>query len=535
MNLRHIACLILIGVLCVYCTRKAERSSAKVRLELPSQGKSASALSTVLSRLMLNISRPGMATIVVIRDDDNTGSGVSPILEVELPSGANTLIQVLAVYDDPVTGGMEFLYNDVNVTLASGDNDVPIQLESLNSSSGVQGRVVGRYALPGPVYPTAFVEMTYDPGAGKPKFVIGDSQMVGGWFNFFLLDDIRFAYRFKHNKAPIAFTTDLVAGQRVQRESVQLSDFNDVTYSAGVFPGIGIVDLSAQTSMYRTHTTSGPGTFEKVDPFKVVYGFHGSDDLPWIGLYVRFNDSLSSNFSKMKSFAEDSGDGDCASVEMGQSFDVTNVIPSPGPPATVLFDGAYPCTVNVTSVPYMSSLAGGVTFSPPMTASWTTDYLEVDRSFIDGQGNDNLAPFLGGFRKIWVSSGGYFNPVGTQTHSSCSAGCTTNFAMELVSKADEAYAAIRVYQAATKSEEDVRSNEDNVDCAKFANDPDFTLVGATPVSLGTTSYSTPDITFAAGESTSDYAIALCPVDASGKFAPGALLLGTSRFFSGSPP
>jgi hypothetical protein len=132
-------------------------------------------------------------------------------------------------------------------------------------------------------------------------------------------------YRFKDSKVPISFTTNYVASNRVESTNVKLSDFTAVNYSGGVFPGIGIVDLSAQTSMFRSFQMSGAGDYEPVTPFKIIYGFHGSSDFPWTGVWMKFFDSATTNFSIMKTLSKDGLDPDCSGVNMNSTLSVMDV------------------------------------------------------------------------------------------------------------------------------------------------------------------------------------------------------------------
>lgn len=517
--MRKILTLTASVILLSSCARGKPQAAVALHLNVPTSQK-LSAMSVNLTRLMVNVSRPGMAPIYKVLDSGESQAAIANSVELDVPAGPGTLIQVMALYENESSGQMQFYYKDRLVDLVPGANEVNIQVENVGGASGVEGRIVGRYALAGPTYPTDIVEMLYDPGSGKRPFVLNESEIVGGWFNIFALDDVPFSYRLKTSGHIMSFTTNYSAGTRTESKSVRMQDFNPVAYASGSFPGIGIVDLSAETTMYRTHQPDGSlGDFEVVDPFRVAYGFHGSADLPWTGLSVTFYDTLTPTFVKMKSLAKDGADPDCAGITLGQTFEVSDVGAIP------LIMTSIPCSVDVTAINYSPS--GADTFSSAL-ATWTNDSLAVDRSFIDGQGNDNLAPFMGGFRKALTS--GSWDVIQRVSGGSCSIGCNQAFNFQILSAADTAYKAIRIYKSSSLSSETVRQQKDSLDCAAISAKPEFSLASTVTISPGTTSYSTGAITIGSGETTADRAVALCPVDAAGKFMPGAILTSTNRMF-----
>jgi hypothetical protein len=522
MTLARFGTLALAIGLMVGCTRKVD-APAKVSLSIaPSvQGKSdVSAMSLELTRLMINVTKPGQPTVVVIRDGHESNSSVSSDVEIEVPSGNDQLLQVLAVYEESSNSGMAFYYQDVTLNLAGGTNEVSLTLQQIGTSSGVEGRIVGRYALPGPTYPTAKLEMVYNPGPGRQPMVVSDDEIVGGWFNLFLLDDIRMTYRFKDSKVPISFTTNYVASNRVESTNVKLSDFTAVNYSGGVFPGIGIVDLSAQTSMFRSFQMSGAGDYEPVTPFKIIYGFHGSSDFPWTGVWMKFFDSATTNFSIMKTLSKDGLDPDCSGVNMNSTLSVMDVA------STATTTTGLPCTIYSSPVSYMSHQSGGATNASPL-ASWTTDYLEVDRANLDGNGNDSVAPFRGILRMQTNSPLAYTS---TMSMGMCSSGCAHAFNLKLVSGVDSVIDLIKIYKSSTMTADEARGG-DHPNCEKLSNDVRMTLIGTIDVTAGTSIYNNNSIPFDASDVGAENPVAICPVDSSGRFLPGAVVFQSNQFFN----
>lgn len=500
------------------CTREKPEAHVSLQLSVPASQK-LSALSLSLTRLMVNVSRPGIPAIFKVLDSGDSGVAVGNSMTLDVPSGPGTLIQVMAVYEDSVLGGMEFYYKDRVVDLTSGYNEVQIVVESIAGASGAEGRMVGRYALPGPMYPTDVVEMLYDPGAGKRPFVLDESEIVGGWFNLFGLDDVAFSYRLKSSGQLMKFTTNYSGGVRTESTNVKLADFSAVNTVASTFPGIGLVDLTAETDMYRTFTPTGQGDWEYIDPIKVVYGFHGSPDLPWTSLFVKFYDTGVSTFTKIQSLTKDGGDPDCTGVTLGDSFEVSDVGVNP------MVMTSTPCSINKASVSYAPV---GASANASILPSWTSNNLEIDRSFLDGEGNDNLAPFRGGFRK--VLSSGSWDVIVRVSGSPCVGGCTQAFNFNILPGTDSVYKSVKIYKSSSLGSENVRQQRDSFDCALIAAKPEFSLVATVPITGGTFAYSTGNITIGSGETTADRAVVLCPADANNKFLPGAFLTSTMRMF-----
>lgn len=520
---RIIAAVFAAGLLLLMtasCTREMNQpASISIRINSTVQSKSVSALSLTLKRLMINVSSPGLPPVVYIRDKDESGSAVPTDVSMDVPSGPNQLVQVLAAYDNDSSGGMTFYYADQTLTLNPGSNEISMTLTSLGTSSGVEGRIVGRYALPGPVYPTDKLEVVYDPGNGRQPMLVDQGEIVGGWFNLFLLDDIALTYRFRDSKKPLAFTTGYAAGVRTEKTNVKLSDFSAVTGGGG-FPGIGVLNMSSYTAMYRNFDSSGPGTFEHVTPFKAIYGYHGSSDLPWASLSVTFKDSSTTNFTTMRSLAKQAADPNCTSVSILPSVAVGDVTGS------TIYETNSNCAIDVTSVPYLSSVSGAVTNASPMSAWLGTDNLAVGIHMLDGQGNDSLAPFRGILRVQDASTLSY---VAQYLGSSCSSGCNHPFDFELVSGVDSVIDVIKIYKSTTVSIDDARGH-DFPDCAKIAANTGFSLIKTIDVSSGVTSYTSNSVPFTAADVTASYPVAICPVDANGNFMPGGVVFESERFF-----
>ncbi len=175
----------------------------------------------------------------------------------------------------------------------------------------------------------------------------------------------------------------------------------------------------------------------------------------------------------------------------------------------------------------MSNLSGGVTNASPLS-SWTSDYLEVDRANLDGNGNDSVAPFRGILR---MQGNSPMNFVSTESGASCIAsnGCAHAFNLKLVSGVDSLIDIIKIYKSSSMSSEEARGG-DYANCEKLASDARMSLIGTIDVTSGTSNYNNNNIPFDAADVTDDNPVAICPVNSSDRFLPGGVVLQSNQFF-----
>lgn len=270
--LRIISCGVLAMILSISvgCAQKTEMTAINMTMPDWSQftgkpaGKSgvgAMAIVKVISRVMINVTGPGIATPVVHiwelhRNSGSGGSIPTPPKEFELtvPRGNQRLIQVLVIVEDVNTtsmdteGSMVFHYGDQTKTLSSAVETVNIALSPINSSS-VEGSLSGRYLNADGSTPSGVVSMYFAP-PGKSPMIVDRSSIFSGYFSFFLLPNVPFTYRLENG-------TTLF-------DSVTISSFNS---------GLGYQAIHVAVPQGYQDRGSGPRTY-RTERRKVV-GFFG--------------------------------------------------------------------------------------------------------------------------------------------------------------------------------------------------------------------------------------------------------------------
>lgn len=270
-----VAALALVATVSISCSRKSE--STQISMTMPDWSKltnrskaQAQSAVTVVSRVMINVSAPDITSPIVYiweMNDQNTQSGTYPTPPSEfvlnVPRGGDRLIQVLAITEEMdssssgSSGAMIFYYGDSRKSLLNSVEDVPVQLAAINSSSGEEGSISGRYFAADGSTPTGRVDMYYAP-AGKRPMIVERTWMFAGYFHFFLLENVPFTYQMEN-------------GLRL---------FESVT--AGSFAGSLGAERThiAIPSAYREY---GGGTFKAKPASRKVAGFFG----PGAGLVSR--------------------------------------------------------------------------------------------------------------------------------------------------------------------------------------------------------------------------------------------------------
>ena len=167
----------------------------------------------------------------------------------------------------------------------------------------------------------------------------------------------------------------------------------------------------------------------------------------------------------------------------------------------------------------------------------TENDIEVDYTFFNGQGKDNLAPFRGAFRRMGTGVGLQVFP--PESDSFCyapgawndSLPCNHYFNIELVAAADLVIDKIRIYKSDSVTAESLFDRgSDVVYCDKIISDPTFALLKTIEVTAGSRGYMNNDLPLTETDSNTDRALLICPVDANGKFLPGAQITSTQYLF-----
>lgn len=217
------------------CTKKEE--SAKLYIEMPnwnavtekySAAKTGSqtargkigALSgtkvTAVTRVMINISGPGMNTVVRIWDFNDAPRTANSLptppseFSFEVPRGADRLFQALAIIEEvdlssseSSGGAMTFLYGDVTKPLTQAIEAVPITLANEGVGTGPEGSLSGRFLTAPGVGPSGKVNMYYAPLAGRPEMIVHSTSIFSGFMHFYVPPTVRFSYRVAETNMPL--------------------------------------------------------------------------------------------------------------------------------------------------------------------------------------------------------------------------------------------------------------------------------------------------------------------------------------------
>jgi hypothetical protein len=118
----------------------------------------------------------------------------------------------------------------------------------------------------------------------------------------------------------------------------------------------------------------------------------------------------------------------------------------------------------------------------------------------------------------------------TMSMGMCSSGCAHAFNLKLVSGVDSVIDLIKIYKSSTMTADEARGG-DHPNCEKLSNDVRMTLIGTIDVTAGTSIYNNNSIPFDASDVGAENPVAICPVDSSGRFLPGAVVFQSNQFFN----
>nr|BFD63608.1 hypothetical protein BdHM001_22890 [Bdellovibrio sp. HM001] len=184
-------CLLALG-----CDRLTVDSS-KISLQVPRSlsGKMNSASSTLmLKHLAVQVTAPDMSQPITLLQDAGGSSSLGSEITLEIPSGSDRLVQVLAAYSPAGSdGGAILYYGDVSKSLAGTTETLDVPLQKLGSESTVEGRLKGRYLSSANAGPSGELKLFYRP-PGKPALLVDRKMMFGGWFEMVAFSDIPMDY-----------------------------------------------------------------------------------------------------------------------------------------------------------------------------------------------------------------------------------------------------------------------------------------------------------------------------------------------------
>jgi len=385
---------VLLGLLIlqlVGCTRAAKDTSAKITIELPQSAVSASTMK--LSHVAINATGAGISAPIVYSWDSCHDCATVPeppaSFQVEIPSGAGRLVQILAVYKDSITSQMVFYYGDSTRDFSGGEVTLDINISQVGSGNITGGRVSGRYLDTASTGPTSLIDIKYNPGNGKPALIVEKSSIVNGWFSFFMLSGANLQYVLRNSGT-------MLWGQEMSFESAAMNP----SENAGAY-------FDQRVRAYipvhiRTDNRNNVTTYVAQESENLVWGYWGAgatgkkvctSGLDSSPVPTKIKKYVSSNLSSAPAFS--------VSHFVNHSLTV--------PTKAQLTDTSSPySSIVVEGGLSMSSSCGG--FSDT-AANQYENFQKVYLNLFDGNGNDNVAGFRGIFRSdsnmnyLTVSSG----------------------------------------------------------------------------------------------------------------------------------
>lgn len=171
--------------------------SSKISLQVPKNlsGKMNSSSATLsLKHLAVQVTASDMSHPVILLQDAGDSSSLGSEITLEIPSGSNRLVQVLAAYAPAGSdGGAILYYGDVSKSLTGTAETLDVPLQKLGSENTVEGRLHGRYLTAVNAGPSGELKLFYRP-TGKPALLVDRKMMFGGWFEMVAFSDIPMDY-----------------------------------------------------------------------------------------------------------------------------------------------------------------------------------------------------------------------------------------------------------------------------------------------------------------------------------------------------
>lgn len=189
--------VVILATVLSSCTRPSNDTSS-LEISLPSQSDNSKLAAGDLDHVFISITGPNMSPIEFQWEKcKNCPSGFTApsSFSIDVPSGSDRLVQVLAVYEASTSESVDIYYGDTLKTLTSGTQDLPIGVSKVVSNTVVKGgRWAGRYMDSNNSGPTGILEAKFNPGSGKPFMLIDRSHMLGGWFGTIVLEGLNLSY-----------------------------------------------------------------------------------------------------------------------------------------------------------------------------------------------------------------------------------------------------------------------------------------------------------------------------------------------------
>jgi hypothetical protein len=385
------------GLMITGCTRKKSDTST-LSFSLPprvssvhssnQQAKvSASADDPYLMHVIINITGSDIAPRYRAWDRHDGGVAPSAFTFDAIPYGSSRLIQVLAVYQSPITDSMTFFYGDASVALGQPEQNVEIPVLSLGgATSTVTGQISGRYFTSASGGPTADVAIKYNPGSGRQKMLIEKSTIFNGWFSFFALNTVAFEYELQ--PGPSQAATELMFGGAVNLASGVFSPAEN----SGAEQNRRI--RAALPVHLRNNSWSGTPELVREEAQIFVWGFWGNaiarGSANWSTRTV-CRSSLTGSLSRMMRYSPTVANWP---AQPGLSLTVNGTVATAMPTPAQLMDATATAMGNMV----FSGGSGNCSSGSQPTNTKYSNWLSVSPTMVDGRGNDNAAGFRAPFR-----------------------------------------------------------------------------------------------------------------------------------------
>lgn len=194
LNIQSVASILSTLFLLSACDRMAVDSS-KISLKLPKEisGKVGALSSVELRHIAVQVTAADMAEPQILILDANDNEPLPADITLEIPSGNNRLIQVLAAYGSE-NDSATLYYGDVTKSLTGGSSAAEVPMDNLSGAQAEEeGRIYGRFLTAENQGPSGELKMVYRP-AGKPSILVDRTMILGGWFNATIFKNVAVDY-----------------------------------------------------------------------------------------------------------------------------------------------------------------------------------------------------------------------------------------------------------------------------------------------------------------------------------------------------
>ncbi len=347
------------------CTRAVE-NKASVKIEFPSNMQSLGGASALgfdqLRHLIINVSGPGISPQIYFSWDGKNSVLPPPSFGISVPAGDSRLVQVLAVYGSATSGDMQFFYGDQPSISTQQDSDVAVVVKPIIAAGAIgEGQIAGRYLDQVGSGPTGILTIKFNPPGGRQAMVIEHSEMFGGYFRTFALENAAFDFVLDNG-------TSIFGGPVTTKHGFQTT------------PATGEGNLNnghtMQVSMNTYFQSRGGGTYESRDAGTMVFGWFG--DVTAIGSKAICSTNSPSNASINNAYTDGTG-----TIQLAWGLG-----------ANVTASGGF----------YMGRPEDSEKLCFMSTGSRFADYLSLDHSSL-GE-HDRVLAFQGPYRLRYNTSGG---------------------------------------------------------------------------------------------------------------------------------